>query len=179
MPDSSDGLAWSLDDYREYLRLLARIHLHANLRGKLDPSDVVQQTLLQAYQNLEQLRGNTDGERTAWLRRILANVLTDAARRFGAAARDVAQERSLEKALDQSSACLEAWLTADQSSPSQQVIQKEQLLRLSQALDQLPEDQRIAVELRQIQGYSVEEIAEQVGRTKSAVGGLLRRGMRT
>src|SRR5262245_2938348 len=128
MPESSNGPEWSLDDYREYLRLLARIHLHAHLRVKLDPSDIVQQTLLQAYQNLDQLRGNTDVERSAWLRRILANVLTDAARRFGAAARDVNQERSLEKALDQSSACLEMWLAADQSSPSQQLIQKEQLL---------------------------------------------------
>ena len=178
MADKADGLDWSVEDYREYLRLLARLHLQPHLRGKLDPSDVVQQTLLQACKSLEQCRGESDAERAAWLRRILANVLADCARRFGAAARDVACERSLEQALEQSSACLHAFLASDQSSPSQQVIHKEQLLRLSSALDQLPEDQRIAVELQQVQGLSVEDIARHMDRTKSAVGGLLRRGMR-
>jgi RNA polymerase sigma-70 factor (ECF subfamily) len=178
MAESAAGAEWSLDNYREYLRLLARLNMHAHLRGKLDPSDVVQQTLLQACANLEQFRGQSEAERTAWLRRILANVLLDAARRFGAAARDVAQERSLEQAIEHSSACLHAWLAVEQSSPSQQAIQREQLLQLSASLDRLPEDQRVAVELQQIQGQSLEAIAQHMGRSKSAVGGLLRRGMK-
>jgi RNA polymerase sigma-70 factor (ECF subfamily) len=178
MADEANAPERSLESYRDYLRLLARLHLHAHLRGKLDPSDVVQQTLLQAYQHLEQFRGHSDAELTAWLRRILANVLADAARRFGAGARDVSQERSLEQDLERSSACLQAWLAADGSSPSEQLIRREQLLRLAQALEQLPEDQRTAVELQQVQDYSVEAIARHMGRSKSAVGGLLRRGMK-
>ena len=59
------------EDYRDYLHLLARLQLDPRLRGKLDPSDVVQQTLVKAYQNRAQFRGHTAGEEAGWLRRIL------------------------------------------------------------------------------------------------------------
>src|SRR5271168_2024112 len=87
---------------RDYLLLLARLQLNPRLRSKLDPSDVVQQTLLQAQEKLGQYRGQTEAELAAWLRKILVNVLADALRTFGAAKRDVALERSLEADLQQS-----------------------------------------------------------------------------
>src|SRR5439155_6153692 len=133
-----------LEHYREYLRLLARLHLDVRLQGKVDPSDIVQQTLLKAHENRDQFRGQTEAELSAWLRRILANTLTDALIQFGRAKRDVALERSLEGAMQNSSVRLEAWLAADQSSPSEPVIRQEQLQQLATALAQLPDDQRTA-----------------------------------
>jgi RNA polymerase sigma-70 factor (ECF subfamily) len=115
-----------LEPCRAYLRFLARLHLAPQLRGKLDPSDVVQQTMLQAYQALDQFRGSTEAERVAWLRQILVRNLAAALRDFGRGKRDLTREQSLQQAIDGSSARLEAFLAADQSTPSQRAAHGEQ-----------------------------------------------------
>jgi RNA polymerase sigma-70 factor, ECF subfamily len=165
-----------VESYQNYLLLLARLQLAPELTGKLEPSDLVQQTLLKAHQNREQFRGSTEAERMAWLRTILANTLTDAIRKF--APRAGPRECSLQAGLEQSSLRLEAILAADQTSPSQRVIRHEQLIRLADALVQLPDDQRQAVELRHLQDMATADIARRMNRSVAAVGGLLQRGLR-
>jgi RNA polymerase sigma-70 factor (ECF subfamily) len=139
-----------LERFRPYLRLLARLHLDQRFQGKLDPSDVVQDTLLKAHEKIEQFRGDTDEELAGWLRQILANQLLMTARKYSAGARAVGREQSLEEALQESSVRLERWLVAEQSSPSQMAERQERLLRLAEVLGQLPEDQRTAVELHHL-----------------------------
>ena len=168
----------ALERCREYLCLLARLHLDHRLQGKLDPADIVQQTLMKAHEKRSQFRGRTDAELTAWLRQILVNNLAEAGRRFGAESRNVSRERSLEASLEESSARLESWLAADQSSPSQRFMRHEQTIRLANALAELPEDQRRAVELHHLKGYSVAEVGELIGRSRPAVVGLLFRGLK-
>jgi RNA polymerase sigma-70 factor (ECF subfamily) len=175
MPDR-DAPA-GLDRFRSYLLFLARARLDHRLRGKLDPSDVVQQTLLEAHRDAAQFRGATDAERAAWLRQVLARNLANAARDLTRDKRDVGRERSLQTALDESSARLEACLEAAQSSPSQRAVRGEDLVRLAAALAVLPEAQRQAVEMRHLHGRPLADIAREMGRTPAAVAGLLHRGL--
>jgi RNA polymerase sigma-70 factor (ECF subfamily) len=167
----------ALERFRAYRHLLARLHLDPRLQAKLAPSDVVQQTLLQAYQGLAGFRGGED-DLAPWLRRILARSLAHAIRDLGRGKRDVARERSPEEAVNASSARLEAWLAAEQSSPSQQADRNEQLLRPADALAELPEAQREAVVQHCWQGRSLAEIGAEMDRTPAAVAGLLHRGLK-
>jgi RNA polymerase sigma-70 factor (ECF subfamily) len=175
MPREVVPPAAGVEDFRDYLHLLARLQLDPRLHGKVDPSDVVQQTLIKAHQHRDQFRGNSVAEQAGWLRRILANTLIDAARKFG---RELDHEHSLEQGLNHSSARIDAWLAAEQSSPSEVAQRQEEVLRLAQGLAQLPEDQRTAVELHHLRDASVSEVAEVMGKTEAAVAGLLRRGLK-
>lgn len=163
--------------FREYLQLLARTQVHRGLEGKLDLSGVVQKTLFEAYRAVGQLRAQNDEQKGAWLRRMLLNNLADELRRLRAEKRDVARERTIDSAIDQSSSRIEAWLVAEQSSPSHQAMRHELAARVVDALAALPEDQRRVIELHHFGGQTLTEIGEQLGRTKGAVAGLLHRGL--
>src|SRR5262249_57397073 len=89
----------------------------------------------------------------------------------------VAGERPLEQQLEESSARLEGWLTDSGLSPGEQAARNEQMLRLSSQLARLPEAQRLAVELRHLHGWSLDDIARHLGRTPAAVAGLLHRAL--
>jgi RNA polymerase sigma-70 factor (ECF subfamily) len=167
-----------LERFRSYLVLLARLKLDRKLRGKLDASDVVQQTMLEAHQGLESFRGDDVAAQAAWLRQILARNLANAVRDLTRAKRDVRKERSLQADLDASASRLEGWLAAEQSSPSQKMERHERALQLAEALAQVPEAQRDAVVLRHFQGLSLAEIAAQLDCTTAAVTGLLQRGLK-
>jgi RNA polymerase sigma-70 factor (ECF subfamily) len=173
-----DPEADDLQRYRDYLHLLAQLHLDPRLRGKVDLSGIVQQTLLEAYQARRQFPCADAQRPPAWLRRILTNNLTDEVRKWTAAARDVEREQSLEQAAGASSVRVEAWLAAEQSSPSQALMREEELSRLAEALTRLPEDQRKAVELHHLQGLPLAEVAAQLNRTRGATAALLYRGLK-
>jgi RNA polymerase sigma-70 factor (ECF subfamily) len=174
-PDDSGSV--TLERFRRYLEVLAQVQIDPRLRGKVDPSGVVQQTLLEAYQTLAQTADWGEEQRLAWLRRILANNLTDEIRKLTTQGRDVHRECSLDDALEQSSVRLEGWLAAEQSSPSLHVQRHEQALRLADALAQLPEAQREALILQHWHNWPLAEIGRHLGRSPAAVAGLLHRGL--
>lgn len=178
MYDSARNRPGVVEDYRDYLGLLARLHMDSRLRAKMDASDIVQQAILQAHENRGQFRGTTEGEWLAWLRVILANALAAAGRRLGAQARDPNRERSLEAELMRPSSGPEGLLVADQTSPSEGAMRGEELVRLGSALARLSDDQRQAVELHYLEGFPVAEVAERVGRSRPATAGLLYRGLK-
>jgi RNA polymerase sigma-70 factor (ECF subfamily) len=138
MPGEADVRDQALDHFRDYLLLLARMELGPQGRSRLDPSDVVQQTLLEAHRTHDQFRGHGEAEMAAWLRRLLACNFVDARRAWGRAKRDVARERSLESFLGQSSARLGTCLAADQTSPSHAAERHDRGVRLASALATVP-----------------------------------------
>jgi RNA polymerase sigma-70 factor, ECF subfamily len=167
-----------LERFRSYLLLLARVRLDPLVRAKVGASDVVQQTLLEAHRDQVQFRGQDSAERAAWLRQILARNLANVLRDLRRDKRDVGREQPLQAALDASASHLEAWLAAEQSSPSQQAERHERAIRLADALAGLPETQREAIVLRHWHGCSLVQIGERLGCTTAAVTGLLHRGLR-
>jgi WD40 repeat protein len=84
----------------------------------------------------------------AWLRRILARTLVDAVKRYERDKRDIGLERSLEADMDRSASGFAAWLAADQTSPSGRAERNEELLRMVEALVELPEEMREVVVLK-------------------------------
>ena len=161
--------------YRDYLRLLSRVGLDPRLRAPADSSDVVQQTLLRAHERIGQFQGTSEGQFLAWLRAILARRLADLARRAGQPQWE--KRQSLEAALEQSSARLISWLADGQHPPGEQAQHREQLLHMAEALARLPEDQRTAVELHHLEGRTLADTAEVLGRSRSAVASLVFRGL--
>jgi RNA polymerase sigma-70 factor (ECF subfamily) len=166
-----------LDRYRSYLLILARVGLVGRLRSKVDPSDVVQLTLLEAHRDRAQCTGRTAAERAAWLRQILARNLSNLGRDYTRDKRDVRREAAMPKSPDESAAGLEELLVASQSSPSVRADRAEQTILLAAALQRLPAAQREAVELRYLLGLPLAEIAAAVDKTPAAVAGLLHRGL--
>jgi RNA polymerase sigma-70 factor (ECF subfamily) len=178
MPQQANDPSGEVERFREYLCLLARLHLNPRLQGKVDLSGVVQQTLLEAYQAWGGLQGHGEERKAAWLRQVLAHNLRDEIRKFSTRARDARRERSLEAELDESSSRLEGWLAAEQSSPSRHAMRQEELLALADALGRLPADQRQAVELHHLKGWHLAEVARHLNRSKGAVAALLFRGLK-
>ena len=169
----------ALEKYRAYLHLLATLQIDRRLRAKVEASDIVQQTLVQAIGGWDQFRGQTDAETAAWLRKILARQLANAFRDLKRQKRDVRREQSMEGTLEQSASRLQSWLAVDQSSPSQGAIASEQAVELANALAELPEAQWRAVTLHHFEGWTLQQVGEHLGRSPVAVAGLIKRGLAT
>jgi RNA polymerase sigma-70 factor (ECF subfamily) len=184
LPPENDGShsknesASTLDRFRPYLHMLARLQLDDALQAKLDESDIVQQTLMEAHQSQADFRGQSDAEKAAWLQRILVRNVADEMRKYRRGKRDVRLEASIQASMNESSVRLERWLASESGTPSQRAIANEQLVALAGALMKLPEDQRRAVELHHLQGLPSAIVAKRLDRSEVAVAGLLRRGLK-
>ena len=171
------GAGESLEGFRSYLRLLANLQLDKRIQGKVDASDIVQQTMMQAYKAREQFRGDNDKQRAAWLRQILARNLLHASRDMTRDKRDVRREQTMQAKVDDSSLRLEKLLSGDEQTPSMKVQRGEEILKVAEAIEQLPEAQREALLMHYLEQKSLAEIAEQLGKTRGSVAGLVRRAL--
>jgi RNA polymerase sigma-70 factor (ECF subfamily) len=177
MAEMAQADDWSWDRYRPLLKLQFRqLQLDPRFQRRFDASDLVQDTFEQALKNLDQFRGQSEGERVNWLQKIFRNKAIDKIREATAANKDVLQELSMH-ALADSSARWDKVLGTNDGRPDREAERREFLLRLATAMESLSEDQRDAVLLVHLMGVKLAEAADQLGRTEKSVSGLVRRGL--
>jgi RNA polymerase sigma-70 factor (ECF subfamily) len=162
---------------RNYVSIAARAEVASWLKSKVDASDLVQQTLLEAHRGLANFRGTTEGEWLAWLKRILSHNAADFVRRYhGVEKRCAAREVSL--AAPDDSQLHAPQLSDGGPTPSQLIMQKEMQLQVADAVARLPEDYQEVVILRNLQQLPFDEVAERMGRSRPAVQMLWMRAIR-
>jgi RNA polymerase sigma-70 factor, ECF subfamily len=163
---------------RSYLGLAARSQVETWLRRKVDASDLVQETMLEACRDFDRFEGRTEQEWLAWLRKILAHNAADFVRRYrGTAKRAAGREVPFRDPADsQSPGAPEP--AAQQLTPSQEFLQLDTELRMTAALSELPPDYQEVIVLRNLQRLSFNEVAERMGRSRPAVQMLWMRAIR-
>jgi RNA polymerase sigma-70 factor (ECF subfamily) len=164
---------------RNYVAVVAQTQVESWCRGKCDPSDLVQQTLLEAYRGFKAFEGATGPEWLSWLRGILRHNAIDFARRYAATEkRRVGREIRIGPLGEDSSSARCAEPLDDGASPSAELLAHERELMLTDALARLSPDHREAILLRNLQGLPFEEVAQRMGRSRPAVQMLWMRAIR-
>ncbi|MGI9177899.1 MAG: sigma-70 family RNA polymerase sigma factor [Pirellulales bacterium] len=153
--------------FRRHLLLLAQRELPQGLRGKLGPSDVVQETAVDARRDFPDFRGGTAEECYAWLRAILRNNVVDAVRRF-----ETSQKRQADREISlasESGLRLGRLLSIRRGEPDGSAIRREDAAALAGVIAHLPPDYRDVLHLRYWEGLAFVEIAVRLGRSPDAV----------
>jgi RNA polymerase sigma-70 factor (ECF subfamily) len=160
---------------RTDLALLARAQIGFHLRGRLDASDLVQETFLDACRDFHHFRGTSHREWVAWLRKILFyNLARVVQRQVAAKKRSTRREVSLHQrvsAMDGSSGTIpfETALVSPSSSPSSHARRRERAACLTDQLARLPTDYREVLVLRNLEGLPFSEVARRMNRSAGAV----------
>jgi RNA polymerase sigma-70 factor (ECF subfamily) len=168
LPDG-ERTQWLLR-HEAWLRVLARHEVNQRLGAKFDPSDVVQQTLIEAWQGWDRMDATDEPQRQAWLRQILAHQLAHFVRHYqGTQKRDLSREVSLDESLCRSSERLGALIPGRDPSPSNAAATREQQVLLARVLESLADDYRQVIVLRSLEELSYAEIAQRMDRSEAAV----------
>jgi RNA polymerase sigma-70 factor (subfamily 1) len=173
---STQAVNQALEKYRAYLETLTFIQIDPRLRGKFGWSDIIQGTLIEATRTLESMEAMDPEDQRRLLRRMLLNNLRDEIDHWRTKGHDVGREQSLDEAAEASLVRLRDCIAAQESTPSEKVIQLEEEERVREAFSQLPEREREALILQQRHGWKLDQIAEHLECTTKAVAGLQARG---
>ncbi|MCA9200199.1 MAG: sigma-70 family RNA polymerase sigma factor [Planctomycetales bacterium] len=165
------------DHYRNYLKMIARLLANKSAVARIDPSDLVQETLLRAHERFSQFKGVSEPEMATWLRQILTRLVIDFTRREQASTRRLDRQQSLHDLLDDSLNSIQ-FLTDKNSSPSHKAEQRELGVILANSLANLSVDHREVVLLRNIEQLEWPDISEKMGRSTDAVRMLWTRALR-
>ena len=144
-----------MQQHRQYLRRLVEVRMEAALCQRLDPSDVVQETLLAASQRIEDFLQRRPCSFRVWLRSTALERLVDARRRHQA------QKRNLQRDLaitDASSMALAQYILGPR--PSEQMARREQMERVRTAMAQLAKSDCEILTMRHAEELTNAEVAD-------------------
>jgi RNA polymerase sigma-70 factor (ECF subfamily) len=159
-------LAGLFTRYRDRLRAMVHLRLDRRLKARVDPSDVLQETFIEASRRLEEYVGDHSLPVFVWIRSLTARKLVDLHRHhLGAGKRSPAREVSLDRGWGPPS---QTWAMAErllgrEPSPSQAAVQAEVKARIEAALDRMDEMDREVLALRHFERLSSREAAEVLG----------------
>ena len=167
---SREALGRLLEGCRHYLLLMANQDTDPALRAKVAPSDLVQETFLEAQRDFPRFQGGTEEELLAWLRCILRNNLANARLYYLARKRDVGREV---RGADAKA----AEVPDSGESPSARVRARERDEEVQRALQRLPESARQAIVWHQWDGLTFARVGERLGCSEEAARGIFRRAI--
>ncbi len=168
-----DQQSWGalLERYRDRLRRMVALRLDPRLQGRVDASDVIQETYLEASARLAEYLRPRAMPFFLWLRFLAGQKLVTLHRHhLGTEMRDVSREVSLYRGRlpETSSAALAAQLLGKHTSPTQAVLRAERMLRLQEALNALDPMDREVLSLRHFEELTRAESAQVLGITEAA-----------
>lgn len=179
-PDRND-LAAQLAENRERLTRLVRFRMDKRIRGRVDPSDVVQEACLEAFRRYDKFRSDDKMPFYVWLRFLTVQQLQIAQRKhLGFLMRSAAKDVSLNSAGSAASdvGALADVLSASMTSPSRALADKESKERLIAALDSLDEKDREILALRHFEQLNTIESAQVLGISEGLVSTRYGRALR-
>ena len=145
--------------YRPFLKAIAAAEFPDQLRSRVDDSDLVQETMLKATRQADQFRGSTEAELESWLRETLLNQIRDCVKFNGRQQRDIRIEIPIASSM----------VAASYPAASEVVRKAETRDLIRKVVNELPDDYRTVILLRQQLDLSFVEIAEQMNRSPDAV----------
>tara|TARA_R110002049_G_scaffold182485_2_gene350359 strand:+ start:98643 stop:99275 length:633 start_codon:yes stop_codon:yes gene_type:complete len=168
-----ESLEQLLASYCGYLYVLSRAHLDRRIHHRVSPSDIVQETLLEAHRDIANFRGTDIEEFTGWLRQALVhNIAHAVGAHMLAAKRSVRREQvigNVSASIEQSHQGLSSLAVDQERSPASEMGHQESLSELASALDQLAPDHQMVIMLRHLQGLGFAEVAKRMERSPGAV----------
>jgi RNA polymerase sigma-70 factor (ECF subfamily) len=154
---------------RNYVGLIARAQVESWMQAKVDASDLVQQTLLEAHRGLARFQGRTEAEWLAWLKQILTHNAQDFIRQYRTDKRHAGREVPLHAPVDTGSGSFFRDPPDDGDSPSQFLVQQEREIELADAIARLSADHQEVIMLRNLQRLPFDQVAARMGRSRPAV----------
>jgi RNA polymerase sigma-70 factor (ECF subfamily) len=172
---AGDNAAWAalLAEHHDRLRRMVALRLDHRLQGRVDPSDVIQDTYLEAVGQLPDYLSDPRMPLFLWLRLLAGHRLGRVHRQhLGTQARDAGREVSLYRGPmpEASSAALAAHLLGKEARPSEVAMIAERKLRLQEALNSLDPLDREVLALRHFEQLSRAEVARELGISEAAAG---------